>query len=48
MVPDDRKEKLIPQTSHNLDMQECPVCYWSFPEHMTLDTKKVHIENHFA
>lgn len=30
------------------EIRECPMCYWEFPKHFTLEGKKEHIENHFA
>lgn len=30
------------------EIRECPMCYWEFPTHFTLEKKKEHIENHFA
>ncbi|CAF3272865.1 unnamed protein product, partial [Rotaria sp. Silwood2] len=32
----------------NEEISECPMCYWEFPKHLTLENKKEHIENHFA
>ncbi|CAF1411568.1 unnamed protein product [Adineta steineri] len=29
------------------EIRECPMCYWEFPKHLTLENKKDHIENHF-
>ncbi|CAF1432093.1 unnamed protein product [Rotaria magnacalcarata] len=26
----------------------CPMCYWEFPKHMTLQGKTIHIEQHFT
>ena len=33
----------------NLDdeVHQCPMCYWEFPQHMTVDGKREHIEHHF-
>lgn len=31
-----------------IDVDECPMCYWTFPSHFSLDGKREHIENHFA
>jgi hypothetical protein len=48
---EDNEEKKIPtsQTSVvNEEIRECPMCYWEFPKHLTLENKKEHIENHFA
>jgi len=30
------------------EIRECPMCYWEFPKHLSLENKKEHIENHFA
>jgi chromosome segregation ATPase len=45
-------EPQIPSTRTSMadiDVEErqCPMCYWQFPEHMTLDGKREHIEQHF-
>jgi hypothetical protein len=32
----------------NEEIRECPMCYWEFPKHLSLETKKEHIENHFV
>jgi len=29
------------------EVQQCPMCYWEFPQHMNVDTKREHIEHHF-
>lgn len=29
------------------EIRECPMCYWEFPNHLTLDRKKEHIDAHF-
>ena len=29
------------------EIGECPMCYWEFPAHHTLENKKEHIEAHF-
>ncbi len=31
----------------DFDVHQCPLCYWEFPHHLTLDGKKEHIERHF-
>jgi hypothetical protein len=30
------------------DLRECPMCFWTFPEHLTFNNRKEHIELHFA
>jgi len=45
-------EPQIPSTRTSMadiDVEErqCPMCYWQFPENMTLDGKREHIEQHF-
>ncbi|CAF1394300.1 unnamed protein product [Adineta steineri] len=30
------------------EVSACPMCYWEFPENMTFDAKKLHIDHHFA
>ncbi|CAF3426776.1 unnamed protein product [Rotaria socialis] len=35
-------------TDDNVEIGSCPMCYWEFPKHMTLDEKKDHIEQHFT
>ncbi|CAF3169769.1 unnamed protein product [Rotaria sp. Silwood2] len=30
------------------EMRLCPMCFWNFPQHLTFDQKKEHIEHHFA
>ncbi len=48
---DDEEEKEIKTTEtpvSNEEIRECPMCYWEFPKHLTLENKKEHIENHFA
>jgi DNA repair exonuclease SbcCD ATPase subunit len=30
------------------EITECPMCYWEFPKHLTLDEKKEHIDHHFT
>jgi hypothetical protein len=47
---DEEEKKIITsQTSvGNEEIRECPMCYWEFPKHLTLENKKEHIENHFA
>jgi len=32
----------------NGEIAECPMCYWEFPAHLTLENKKEHIDQHFA
>jgi len=32
----------------NREISECPMCYWEFPKHLTLDEKKEHIDHHFS
>lgn len=29
------------------EVRECPMCYWPFPPHLTLEAKREHIDNHF-
>ncbi len=31
----------------DFQVHECPMCYWTFPQHLTLDAKREHIEQHF-
>ncbi len=48
---DDEEEKETvpsPTSVVNEEIRECPMCYWEFPKHLTLENKKQHIENHFA
>jgi len=46
---DEEKKTTTTQTSAvNEEIRECPMCYWEFPKHLTLEDKKEHIENHFA
>jgi hypothetical protein len=47
----DDEEKNIITAQHSLvdeEIRECPMCYWEFPHHLTLEAKNEHIENHFA
>jgi DNA repair exonuclease SbcCD ATPase subunit len=30
------------------EVRQCPMCYWEFPQHITFDGKREHIEHHFA
>ncbi|CAF0936499.1 unnamed protein product [Rotaria sordida] len=30
------------------EISKCPMCFWEFPPHMTLDGKNEHIEHHFT
>ncbi|CAF2133636.1 unnamed protein product [Rotaria magnacalcarata] len=51
IVQEDDKNTIITMMQNkntNEEIRECPMCYWEFPEHLTLDSKKEHIENHFA
>jgi hypothetical protein len=32
----------------DVEERQCPICYWQFPQHMTMDGKREHIEQHFA
>jgi len=43
---DDEEKKTIKLGDE--EIRECPMCYWEFPKHLTLEAKKEHIENHFA
>jgi len=47
---DDEEERKTTSQSPpvNEEIRECPMCYWEFPTHLTLENKKDHIENHFA
>jgi chromosome segregation ATPase len=52
---DNEEKKIITTTTtssqnsvDNQEIRECPMCYWEFPKHLTLENKKEHIENHFA
>lgn len=40
-------EKKVTTSNDNQEVRECPMCYWEFPNHLTLDSKKQHIEAHF-
>ena len=47
-----QKEHQIPPTDSSMididdEVRQCPMCYWEFPVHLTLDGKKEHIEHHF-
>lgn len=46
-----KEEEKKPEADHhpqpNGEIRECPMCYWEFPIHMTLENKKDHIEAHF-
>ncbi|UJR14228.1 hypothetical protein I4U23_001220 [Adineta vaga] len=42
------ESKPLTSTNSNEEIRECPMCYWEFPHHLTLENKKDHIENHFA
>ncbi|CAF1251692.1 unnamed protein product [Adineta steineri] len=49
---DDKAEVGKPETTSLTDdiveIDACPMCYWEFPENMTMDAKKLHIDHHFA
>jgi hypothetical protein len=46
---EEEEKEIITQTPvTNEEIRECPMCYWEFPKHLTLENKKEHIENHFA
>ena len=46
---EEAKKVVTSQTSDsNEEIHECPMCYWEFPKHFTLENKKEHIENHFV
>jgi TATA-binding protein-associated factor Taf7 len=45
---EDNEEKKNQTSVVNEEIRECPMCYWEFPKHLTLENKKEHIENHFA
>ncbi|CAF4669978.1 unnamed protein product [Rotaria sp. Silwood1] len=47
---EENKNTLLPKPINDADgeIRECPMCYWEFPQHMTLDGKKEHIEHHFT
>jgi hypothetical protein len=46
---EEKKTEITTQNSIvNEEIRECPMCYWEFPKHLTLENKKEHIENHFA
>ncbi|CAF1317827.1 unnamed protein product [Adineta steineri] len=49
---DDEAEVVKPETTSltddTVEVDACPMCYWEFPESMTLDAKKLHIDHHFA
>ncbi|CAF0738659.1 unnamed protein product [Adineta ricciae] len=32
----------------NDEIRECPMCYWEFPQKLTIENKKDHIEKHFS
>jgi len=44
-------EKEQPHEQHqqllNGEIRECPMCYWEFPLHFSLENKHDHINNHF-
>ncbi|CAF5138002.1 unnamed protein product, partial [Rotaria magnacalcarata] len=47
IVQEDDKNTIITMMQNkntNEEIRECPMCYWEFPEHLTLDNKKEHIE----
>jgi len=47
---DQEKKTTSTRTSlADVDVEErkCPICYWIFPKHMTLDGKREHVEQHF-
>ncbi|CAF1054697.1 unnamed protein product [Rotaria sordida] len=50
-IHEEENKTIIPQSEKsdvNEEIRECPMCYWEFPKHLTLENKKEHIENHFA
>lgn len=46
IVREEEKDPTQKKTS-NEEIRECPMCYWEFPNHLTLDNKRDHIDNHF-
>ena len=48
-VEEEEKNVTSPSASPvQQEVGECPMCYWEFPAHLTLENKKEHIEAHFA
>jgi DNA-binding protein H-NS len=45
---EEQQPKAKQNTIANEEIRECPMCYWEFPKHFTLENKKEHIEKHFA
>ena len=35
-------------TTANDEIRECPMCYWEFPQKLTMEEKKEHVEKHFS
>jgi len=47
-----KPETKLPSTRTSLidvdaEVRQCPMCYMEFPQHMTIDEKREHIEHHF-
>lgn len=49
---DDHEEELQSDATANKttndEIRECPMCYWEFPQTLTIEQKKEHIDKHFA
>jgi hypothetical protein len=38
---------LIRRSFANIEMRQCPICNFIFPQHFTVDGKQEHINQHF-